>query len=67
VPFEDGGGDTVQWTVVPQLRIGLTRGGHVALNLGAEIPLSDQPYDWRAHLTLLWDFADGGFFKGWGR
>jgi mono/diheme cytochrome c family protein len=67
VPFEDEGGDAVQWTVVPQVRIGLTRGGHVALNLGAEIPLGDQPYDWRAHLTLLWDFADGGFFKGWGR
>jgi mono/diheme cytochrome c family protein len=67
VPFEDGGGDAVQFTVVPQLRIGLTRGGHVALNLGAEIPLSDQDYDWRAHLMLLWDFADGGFLKGWGR
>jgi mono/diheme cytochrome c family protein len=67
IPFEDGGGDSVQFTVVPQMRIGLTRGGHVALNLGAEIPLSDQDYDWRAHLTLLWDFADGGFFKGWGR
>ena len=67
VPFEGGEGDRVQFTVVPQMRIGLTRGGHVALNLGAEIPLSDQPYDWRAHLTLLWDFADGGFFKGWGR
>lgn len=66
-PFESGDGDRVQFTIVPQLRIGLTRGGHVALNLGAEIPLSDQPYDWRAHLTLLWDFADGGFFKGWGR
>ena len=67
LPFENGEGDRIQWTVVPQLRFGLTRGGHVALNLGAEIPLSDQPYDWRAHLTLLWDFADGGFFKGWGR
>ena len=66
-PFESGDGDRVQFTVVPQVRIGLTRGGHVALNLGAEIPLSDQDYDWRAHLTLLWDFADGGFFKGWGR
>lgn len=66
-PFESGDGDRVQFSVVPQLRIGLTRGGHVALNLGAEIPLSDQDYDWRAHLTLLWDFADGGFFKGWGR
>jgi mono/diheme cytochrome c family protein len=67
VPFESGGGDAVQFTVVPQVRIGLTRGGHVALNLGAELPLSDQDYDWRAHLTLLWDFADGSFFKGWGR
>ena len=67
LPFEDEGGDRVQFTVVPQVRIGLTRGGHVALALGAEIPVSDQPYDWRAHLVLLWDFADGGFFKGWGR
>jgi mono/diheme cytochrome c family protein len=66
-PFDGGDGDRVQFSVVPQLRVGLTRGGHVALNLGAEIPLSDQAYDWRAHLTLLWDFADGGFFKGWGR
>lgn len=66
-PFEDDGGDRVKFTIVPQVRIGLTRGGHVALNLGAEIPLSDQDYDWRAHLTLLWDFADGGFLKGWGR
>lgn len=66
-PFEDDDGDRVKFTVVPQLRIGLTRGAHVALNLGVELPLSDQPYDWRGHLTLLWDFADGGFFKGWGR
>jgi hypothetical protein len=65
VPFEDDGGDSVQWTVVPQLRFGLTRGAHVALSLGAEIPLSDQPYDTRWHLSLLWDFADGSFFKGW--
>jgi len=67
VPFQSGDGDQVQFTVVPQMRIGLTRGGHVALNMGVELPLSDQPYEWRAHLTLLWDFADGGFFKGWGR
>ncbi len=65
VPFEDQGGDRVQFTVVPQVRIGLTRGGHVALNLGIELPLSDQSYDYRAHLNLLWDFADGSFFKGW--
>jgi hypothetical protein len=68
VPFDRAPGeDAVQFTVVPQIRIGLTRGGHVALSLGAEFPLSDQDYDWRAHLVLLWDFADGSFFKGWGR
>jgi mono/diheme cytochrome c family protein len=65
VPFQRGDGDRVQFTVLPQLRFGLTRGGHVALNLGVELPLSDQDYDYRAHLTLLWDFADGSFFQGW--
>jgi len=65
VPFDSGGGDSVQWTVVPQVRLGLTRGGHVALNLGVEVPLSDQSWNTRYHLNLLWDFADGSFFKGW--
>ena len=63
-PFDSDEGD-LEWTALPQVRIGLTRGGHVALNLGVELPLSDQDWDERYHLTLLWDFADGGFFKGW--
>jgi len=65
VPFDAGDGDSVQWTVLPQFRLGLTRGGHVALNVGVEFPLSDQSYETRYHLNLLWDFADGSFFKGW--
>jgi hypothetical protein len=65
VPFDANDDDSVQWTVVPQFRLGLTRGGHVALNVGIEFPLSDQPYNTRYHLNLLWDFADGSFFKGW--
>jgi len=65
IPFDAGDGDSVQWTVLPQVRFGLTRGGHVALNLGVEFPLSDQSWDTRYHLVLLWDFADGSFFKGW--
>lgn len=28
-------------------------------------PLSDQEWDWRGHVVLLWDFADGSLFKGW--
>ncbi|MGB5720853.1 MAG: cytochrome c [Woeseiaceae bacterium] len=63
-PFKSRNGD-MEWTALPQIRIGLTRGGHVALNLGVEVPLSDQSWDHRVYATLLWDFADGGFFAGW--
>jgi mono/diheme cytochrome c family protein len=63
-PFRSSNGD-LEWTAMPQVRIGLTRGGHVALNLGVEFPLSDQTWDQRYYMTLLWDFADGSFFQGW--
>ena len=63
-PFRSRNGD-LEWTALPQVRIGVTRGGHVALNLGVELPLSDQSWDHRIYATLLWDFADGGFFQGW--
>lgn len=63
-PYRSRNGD-FEWTALPQVRIGLTRGGHVALNLGIEVPLSDQAWDDRFYATLLWDFADGGFFQGW--
>jgi mono/diheme cytochrome c family protein len=63
-PYRSANGE-LEWTALPQLRIGLTRGGHVALNLGMELPLSDQAWDRRFYATLLWDFADGSFFQGW--
>ena len=63
-PFDSNNGD-LEWTAMPLIRIGLTRGGHVALNLGVEFPLSDQAWDSRIYVTLLWDFADGSFFQGW--
>lgn len=63
-PFRSSNGD-LEWTAMPQVRIGLTRGGHVALNLGVELPLSNQTWDQRYYVTLLWDFADGSLFKGW--
>lgn len=63
-PFRSRNGD-LEWTVLPQIRIGLTRGGHVSMNLGVELPLSGQLWDKNFYLTLLWDFADGSFFQGW--
>ena len=61
-PFK--GGHTFV-SVIPQAVAGLTRGGHVGLGLGIEAPLSDEPWDYRAHLFLTWDFADGSLFAGW--
>lgn len=67
LPFERAPGvERVQWSLIPQARIGLNRRGHVALNLGLELPLNQRErFDRRAYLNLIWDFADGGFFEGW--
>lgn len=55
-----------QLSLIPQAQIGLNKRGHVALNIGAELPLNDTDrYDYRAYVYLLWDFADGGFTEGW--
>lgn len=70
IPFDRGVGPdreaAVQWSAVPQARIGLNRRGHVALNVAVEVPLNERDrYDWQAYVYLIWDFADGGFFEGW--
>lgn len=70
VPFERGSepdrADAVQFSIVPQARIGLNKRGNIALNAGVEWPLNDDDrYDWQIYLYLIWDFADGGFFEGW--
>jgi mono/diheme cytochrome c family protein len=70
VPFERGTGpgrkEAVQWSVLPQARIGLNKRGNIALNVGMEWPLNDRDrYDWRAYVYFIWDFADGGLLEGW--
>ena len=70
VPFERGSGpdrkDAVQWSILPQARIGLNKRGNIALNFAVELPLNDRDrYDWRAYVYFIWDFADGGLLEGW--
>jgi mono/diheme cytochrome c family protein len=70
VPFERGTGpdrkSAIQWSAVPQARIGLNKRGNIALNVGVELPLNDRDrYDWRAYVYFIWDFADGGLLEGW--
>lgn len=33
--------------------------------LGVELPIGGLDYDYRGHLFLVWDFADGPFWRGW--
>ena len=48
-----------------QLHAGLSKGGHVRLNLGVEVPLTRRTYDYRIHVNLIWDWADGWFWERW--
>lgn len=69
-PFDRGSGpnrsDFTEVSVVPQLRFGLTKGGHVALNTGVKIPINERDrFDYVGQISLLWDFADGPFWAGW--
>ena len=70
VPFERGDEpnrkEAIQWSVLPQVRIGLNKRGNIALNAGVEWPLNESDrYDWRAYVYFIWDYADGGLFEGW--
>lgn len=66
VPLEREG-DPVRFSLLPQFRYGLTRGGHVAIKFGAELPLNDRRYDYRFYTSIHWDYADGSLLSGWER
>ena len=59
--------DEWRMTVIPQLHLALSKRGHVALNVGLQVPLAGpRAADHRTlHAFLLWDLADGGFWLGW--
>jgi mono/diheme cytochrome c family protein len=64
-PFETE--DRWRASLIPQLHLALSKRGHVALNIGLELPLAGarSGYGYRLHTFLLWDMADGGFWLGW--
>ena len=62
IPFD---GSDLSATLLPQALVGLTKGGHVALAVGVEVPVTGIDWDYRLHAFLLWDFADGPFWAGW--
>jgi hypothetical protein len=59
-------GAGVEWSVVPQVQVSLSRRQHVLLNVGVQVPVNDREERGTRVLTyLLWDWFDGGLFSGW--
>jgi len=73
VPMVEAGWDVARvgddvLSFYPQLWIRLSRLGHVAASVGAELPaVGGAPAPRRPKLIgfLLWDFGDGPLFRGW--
>jgi len=50
--------------VTPQVYTGLSKRGHLALAVGAQIPVAGDadPFDYRVLAFLLWEYTDGGLW-----
>ena len=59
-------GAAVQWDVLPQMQVTLSRRQHIMINAGVRMPLN-QRAGRRAQVVtyFLWDWFDGGLLDGW--
>jgi len=56
----------VEWDVVPQLQVTLSKLQHVMIAGGVRVPVNEREERHPQVLTyLLWDWFDGGFFDFW--
>jgi hypothetical protein len=59
-------GEPMQWDIVPQMQVTLSRRQHIMLNAGIRQPLNERAGRSRTFLAyVLWDWYDGGLFDGW--
>ena len=59
-------GERVQWDVVPQMQVTLSKRQHIMMSGGVQFPVNEREGRGRkVMLYLLWDWFDGGFFSGW--
>lgn len=59
-------GAAMEWDLVPQVQVSLSRRHHVLVNAGIQLPVTARQGRGRVlHAYLLWDWFDGGFFSGW--
>jgi hypothetical protein len=59
-------GKPVEWDVLPQLQVSLSKRQHILVNGGVRIPLTERGERHVQVLTyFLWDWFDGGLRDGW--
>lgn len=59
-------GGHVEWDVVPEMQVSLSRLQHVLLNVGVRIPLTQrEERPARLLAYVLWDWFDGSLFDFW--
>jgi mono/diheme cytochrome c family protein len=59
-------GAAVDWDILPQVQVSLSKRQHILMSAGYRIPLNNADVRQKAFVVyLLWDWFDGGFFSGW--
>ena len=59
-------GGQMEWDVVPQMQVSLSKLQHVLLSVGVRVPLNERQERQPEFLTyFLWDWFDGGLFQFW--
>jgi hypothetical protein len=60
------GGTRVEWDLLPQMQVSLSKRQHVLISAGYRFPVNNANQRQGAFVVyLLWDWFDGGFFSGW--
>ncbi len=61
-----GSGARVDWDLLPQMQVTLSKRQHVRGDLGVRIPVTDTAHrPIQVEFYLLWDWADGKLTEGW--
>jgi hypothetical protein len=59
-------GSKVEWDVLPQLQVSLSKRQHILVAGGLRVPITERDGRHMQVLTyLLWDWFDGGLRDGW--
>jgi len=63
---EIASGERINWDIVPQFQVTLSRRQHIRANVGVRLPVNDfGPRPTQLIFYLMWDWFDGGLRDGW--